>query len=185
MQPEDLPGFLDFLREAGRLKKERRRGWVVKVKVTDAESVADHSWRTALMALILGGSRGLDTQRMTAMALIHDLSEAVTGDLTPEDEQDPRRKRELADEAFQRLLSLLPASMRSNLALLWQEYQQSTTEEAQLVRELDKVEMALQAEEYGREGYNKAALAEFLSHSERSVRDRELIQLLHVLRGAS
>ena len=185
MTEEEIRGFLNFLRDAGQLKKERRRGWVVKVNITDPESVADHSWRTALMALVLGGSRGLDTQRMTGMALIHDIGEAITGDLTPEDEKDRRRKREREDEAVRRLLFLLPASLRKVLTPLWDEYAQGATEEARLVRELDKVEMALQAEEYAQEGQDKKALAEFRDHSERLVRDPDLIQLLQALRGAS
>jgi len=74
--------LLDFLIVAGRLKTIPRTGWVDS-GVGEPESVADHSFRTALAAMILSDSMGLDTCKVMRMALLHDLAEAETGDITP------------------------------------------------------------------------------------------------------
>jgi HD superfamily phosphodiesterase len=66
-------GLVKVLKTAGRLKKEMRRGWVVKAGIPNPESVADHTFRTVLLAMLLGDSRHFDTEKMMRMALIHDL----------------------------------------------------------------------------------------------------------------
>ena len=72
--------LLDLLSETGLLKKVQRTGWVLK-GVKDVESVAEHTWRVALMALILAPQLGLDQLKLTKMALVHDLGEASIGDI--------------------------------------------------------------------------------------------------------
>ena len=68
-----------FFVRSGRLKAERRRGWVKKLGLNNPESVADHSYRTALMAMVISDSRGLDTVKAVRLALLHDLPEAIVG----------------------------------------------------------------------------------------------------------
>ena len=78
MRPEAL---LEILRVAARLKTNTRHCFTAPER---AESVADHSWRTALMAMLLSGEeeyRDLDMDRVIRMCLIHDLGEAFTGDI--------------------------------------------------------------------------------------------------------
>ncbi|MBI4258385.1 MAG: HD domain-containing protein [Thaumarchaeota archaeon] len=179
MKPEDCTSLITFLRYAGALKKEIRRGWILKVNVRDAESVADHSWRTALLALIVAGYKGLDVERAMGMALIHDVGESVIGDLTPEDADAPR-KGVLEDEAVQRILSTLPEVVKTVLSSLWEEYKAGASSEARLVRELDKVEMALQAEEYRLDGYDASKLKEFKEYARGLVKDRDLVDLLGI-----
>src|SRR5688572_1987599 len=70
---------------AGKLKRVRRKGWVDR-GVPDAESVADHSYRLALLAWAVARQRGLDADRALKMALFHDLAEAEVGDETPFDD---------------------------------------------------------------------------------------------------
>src|SRR5919197_1409601 len=69
---------------AGKLKQVRRKGWVDR-GVVDAESVADHSYRLALLAWAVASGRGLDADRALRIALFHDLAEAEVGDETPFD----------------------------------------------------------------------------------------------------
>src|SRR5262245_57028480 len=84
-------GLARFLHRAGRLKATPRTGWIDRgVPVGEAESVADHSFRVALLAwlaahLAAADDPALDVDRVLALALIHDLAEALTGDLTPYD----------------------------------------------------------------------------------------------------
>ncbi len=69
----DAQALLKFFSQSGRLKSEKRRGWLMKLGLAHPESVADHTYRTALMALVLSDSRGLDTANAVRLALLHDL----------------------------------------------------------------------------------------------------------------
>ena len=71
------------------------------------ESVADHSYRTALMAMVFSDIRGLDTEKAVKMALLHDLPEALVGDSIP-GERTPAEKKRMESAAMRTLLSDLP-----------------------------------------------------------------------------
>jgi putative hydrolase of HD superfamily len=70
-----------LMKHSGKLKELKRTGWV-ESGILEPESVADHSYRTTLLAMILSDQKGLDTLKTVKMALLHDLVESVTGDLT-------------------------------------------------------------------------------------------------------
>jgi len=171
---KNLVGF--FVR-SGRLKAERRRGWVKKLRLTNPESVADHSYRTALMAMVISDSRGLDTERALRLALLHDLPEAVVGDAMPEERSGPR-KTAIETKAMEELLSALPPGLRSLYQATWLEFVNGTSEEARLVRQLDKLEMAIQAWEYAHESSDPALAREFLATAREHVKDKGLVELL-------
>src|SRR2546430_11535806 len=79
MQTDDLEGVLAFLRAAERLKTVTRSGWT---SAGEQESVAEHTWRLCLMAMVLyGRTPGIDLARLLKMCLIHDLGEAIGGDV--------------------------------------------------------------------------------------------------------
>ena len=152
---------------AGKLKRVRRKGWVDR-GVPDAESVADHSYRLAVLAWALATERGLDADRALKVALLHDLAEAEVGDETPFDDAladgtfDRQRfdgpaprdvARRAAKHARERaaidaLVASLPDAVGSELRALSSEYEAQASAEARLVKELDRVETLLQAEEY-------------------------------------
>lgn len=157
----DPNGLIDFIAEAGRLKKLPRTGWV-ESGVPDPESVADHSFRVALIALVLADERGLDSLKAVRMALLHDLAEAETGDLTPsQKEADPERFRRAEDAAMVKLLGKLPEAIRGAYRAAWVEFSEASTEEARLVRDADKLEMLMQASEYQREMGDPGKLMRF------------------------
>ena len=144
----DTDGLIDFIAEAGRLKRLPRTGWV-ESGVPDPESVADHSFRVALIALVLADAKGLDSLKAVRMALLHDLAEAETGDLTPVQKgADPEASKRVEDEAMGRLLDKLPEAIRGAYRDAWREFSEASTEEARLVRDADKLEMVIQASEY-------------------------------------
>ena len=75
----DLDGILAFLRSAERLKTVRRSGWTSE---GEQESVAEHTWRLCLMAMVLyGRDPAVDLGRLLRICLIHDLGEAIGGDI--------------------------------------------------------------------------------------------------------
>lgn len=144
------------------LKGVPRRGWLRHAIPRDSvESVADHSYGTALLGWLLCPA-GLDRGRVLELALLHDLAEVLTGDITPADRVDPERKRTQERAA---LAQLLEGSDRRQEALeLWAEYAAQETQEARFVKAVDKLDMALQSRIYERQ--TGSDLAEF-RHSAR------------------
>ncbi len=174
-------GLVRTLEISGRLKKEHRQGWIAKVGILDPESVADHSFRTALIAMLLGDSRGLDTGKMMRMALIHDLGEVIIGDLTPLDAAKIGTKRHDETRAIEEIFSHIPKPMRERYLDLWQEFCDGSSEEAKLVLDADKLEMALQASEYEKEGYPKEMLSEFKASAKQRIHDTKILNIIRRL----
>ena len=142
MRADELDGVLGFLRAAERLKTVTRSGWT---STGEAESVAEHTWRLCLMAMVLyGRAENIDLARLLKMCLIHDLGEAIGGDV-PAPAQvagSPKAGQERVD-----LLSLvepLPAAGRREILELWDEYEAASSPEAKLAKGLDKLETILQ-----------------------------------------
>ena len=163
MEPELAGGMLRFLALAGRLKETARAGWALRGNVPP-ESVADHSFRVALLALVLSGDADppLDRERCVAMALVHDLAESLVGDITPYDGVSTEEKHRREREAMEHLAAL---AGDPRLLRLWEEYQAAATPEARFVKDLDKLETVLQAAEY--EEARGTELAEFREMGER------------------
>jgi len=63
-----------------------------KLGLKNPESVADHAYCVAAIAMVLSDSKKLDSEKILKMAILHDLAESITGDLTPED--GPKQKKE-------------------------------------------------------------------------------------------
>jgi len=142
MQTDDLEGVLAFLRAAERLKTVTRSGWT---SAGEQESVAEHTWRLCLMAMLLyGRTPGIDLARLLKMCLIHDLGEAIGGDVPAPAQQAGGNKadRERADLLL--LISPLPPELQNEIRELWDEYEAADSREARLVKGLDKLETILQ-----------------------------------------
>jgi putative hydrolase of HD superfamily len=146
-----LDSLFRFWQYAAELKVEPRKGWQRKVEGR-VESVADHSFGVALLALYEGERRGHDLEKILKLALIHDLEEAITGDLTPKDKARLGRTKvqKVREAAIRELVSKLPAKSRASYLGLWTDLRERRSKEARLVHQLDKVEMAFQANEYGK-----------------------------------
>lgn len=138
----DLDGVLSFLRTAERLKSTPRSGWTT---AGERESVAAHTWRLSLMAAVLADRfPGVDLARLLKICLIHDLGEALHGDIPA-----PRQSSETSKAARERedlisVLAPLPARLQEELTGLWDEYEAARTAEARLAKGLDKLETILQ-----------------------------------------
>jgi putative hydrolase of HD superfamily len=169
--------FLDFLASAGALKRTARAGWTRR-SLPLGESVADHSFRCALIALVLGDARGLDTGKLMRMALLHDLPEALTGDITPLDGIRDTEKRKLEDHAMARIL----ADLAPHHHEVWLELRERRTPEASLMADIDKFELGLQAWEFGKRipEFDASSLIEY---AQARIEDRMLHDLLSNLTG--
>ncbi|KAL7530850.1 hypothetical protein ACHAWF_005267 [Thalassiosira exigua] len=158
---------VDFFALTRALKTTRRTGWVMS-GVREAESIADHMYRMSLMAMVASFSgAALDTDRCIKLALIHDLAEARVGDITPHCGVSDGDKHAMELEAMERVRELLgPALGGDEMRALWKEYEEGATEEARLLKDLDKIEMIMQAQEYEAEGNHEKSLDQFFSSTE-------------------
>jgi putative hydrolases of HD superfamily len=137
------PPILDFLRAAEALKTAKRSGWT---STGEKESVAEHTWRLCLMALVLHPSfPEVDFERLIKICIVHDLGEAIGGDI-PAPEQAGRSESKSASERrdLLQLVALLPVKLRDEVTSLWDEYEAAQSPEARLAKALDKLETILQ-----------------------------------------
>lgn len=167
----------------GRLKETPRTGWLDRgIPACATESVADHSFGVALLTWLLAPDE-LDRARAIELALIHDLAEAVVGDLTPYDRSelqhlDPAARVEMLnrrqirsaersaakyaaeDAAMEEMSVSLPLDRRLQLLDLWAELRERMSPEAQFVKEMDILESWLQSRRY-RDRYPDAPMESF------------------------
>ncbi|MBS7651321.1 MAG: HD domain-containing protein [Candidatus Bathyarchaeia archaeon] len=184
MKEEPFESVLRFIHDVGRIKSVIRTGWREKVGIEKPESVADHMYRTAVISMIISDLEGFDTEKVLRMALLHDLAEAFTGDLTPTQKEiyTPSNFMELEEEAIRKILSNLPENLSNRYLSIWREMQDSESEEAKLVRSVDKLEMAIQAKEYIGQGYAAERLDEFITSAEFKIQNSKTLQLLKILK---
>ena len=170
-----LKKFIKFLEITGILKRTQRTGWV-DVGVYQPESVADHTFRTALLCMLYADMEVLDPLKLLRMALIHDLPEALIGDLMPLQKNSETKENE--ENAIHQILSLLPKMQGENYLAVWNEYQAGKTIEAKAVRQLEKIEMAIQAKEYEKLGSANKSLERFIKSAKDATAWPELRRLL-------
>ena len=174
---DQLVRFWEF---AAKLKAEPRRGWLKILRLQRIESVADHSFALSLLCLFEGEKRSYNVERLLKLALLHDLEEAITGDLTPQDKESREENvlRTQKISAREQLLSYFPEENQRAYRELWSELENEESKEAQLVHELDKLEMVLQANEYAKGGIETTKLKEFYESSLAAIKDPKLKRLL-------
>ena len=135
--------FLDILHVAERLKDTTRHCTTSNGR---PESVAEHSWRVSLMAMLLRAEfPALDMDKVVSMCLIHDLGECFTGDIPSFQKTAADSERE--DSLLQRWVGTLPEPLRGTLAGLYREMEALKTPEAKLYKALDKLEAVIQHNE--------------------------------------
>lgn len=142
METDDIIGCLQFLHEAERLKQVFRTSWT---SGGHPESAASHSWRLCLMALVFArGFPEADFGRLIKLCIVHDLGEAIRGDI-PAIEQTPGAPKAAEERAdLLTLAASLPEAIRAEIVALWDEYEAAATPEAKVAKALDKLETMLQ-----------------------------------------
>lgn len=150
-----LKEIIGFFHEIGKLREVERKGFVV-CGIKDAQSSAEHSFRFAVMAMILGEGRSIDVNKAIRMALVHDMAEARIGDIITWKAFEMGEKEKLAKErkALEDITKPLGKEGQEILKL-WEEFEFGDTPEARFAKEIDKLEMVFQAFEYEHEGKEK------------------------------
>jgi 5'-deoxynucleotidase YfbR-like HD superfamily hydrolase len=167
----------DILLEAVALKEVIRAGWV-RAGVPRPESVADHSWGVAWLVLALLPEE-LDRERALLYAVLHDLPEVRTGDLTPRDGVSRAAKHAREREGMAALCAALPSPRGAALLRVWEDYEAQADPESRFVRQLDRLDMAIQAVRYGaRDGLD---LGEFVESAGAAITDPGLRRVLDAL----
>jgi len=175
-----------FFHSVLQLKSVRRAGWVSKVKIKDAESVADHTFSMCAVTMLLSDMLGLNTQKAMKMVILHDLAESIVGDYVPGDVKSGL-KMAREQKAMRLILSGLPQKTKSEYEKIWAEYLQNKTGVAKFVHRTDKLEMAMQANHYAKQGYSGKLLAPFFESAKMAVGDEGDIvsEILNSLRPRS
>lgn len=156
MNAAELRAVVRLCHEAGHLKHSRRTGWW-RAGVKDPETVAEHSWRTALIAYFLAIAEGADPGRTVTIGVFHDLAEARTGDI------EYVGKHYVAPAAGEAIIrdqadGLPAAVMDGLLAIVAQAEHHDLSPEAMCAQDADKLECLLQAREYEQQGYQNARM---------------------------
>jgi len=162
-----------FYNHLVKLKETKRSGWV-KNKIKNPESVADHSYAVAMLALTVSLPKGVDRNKLVKMALVHDFAESLTGDLIhegPNKSIDTNKKKQLEINAVKKIFSKEP-----DLLKLVMESLNNKTKEAKLLSELDKLEMFMQSKYY--ETKTGKSLEEFQKSAVKAVKSKTLKKYL-------
>ena len=156
--------LLEFFKKMDELKNTQRKGWVL-AGIPNPESVASHSYMCALLVYMFGPEAGVNVSKAIKMALVHDMGESITGDITPHDNISPEKKTSFENDA---LIKLCAYANNKEMLELWKEYAERKTPEAIFVHHLDKLEMAIQAYNYEMM-YPEKNLDEFWTSAEKKI----------------
>jgi len=168
--------IIDFFKTAANLKKISRQGWVDKLSLENPESVADHSYSMAVISMVISDLENYNSEKIIKMVLLHDLAESKIGDHTPE-QLSKEKKNKLENNTFNQIIKNLPNLIKSQYLQIWQEYQENTSLESKLVHQIDKLEMALQANIYKKNGHSQEELEPFFESAKTDITDPKLKEL--------
>lgn len=176
-----LADILNFLIKVGELKSKPRKGWELIGKEKPG-TVAEHSYRTAIMAWFLGeqSSTKLNLGKVIKTALIHEITEIKTADHPPFSEEVLQDKEQWPDafdrwprtsksdkeknslkeeqqeiEALKELTSELPSDLKKEIRKLQLGYIKKLSKEARFVKQVSRLEGLLQVLEYGEEDHKR------------------------------
>lgn len=155
--------LISFFFQFNHLKNIYRQGWLKGLldteKITDAESIADHSWSVAMLAISLIEKYKLDYDitKCMKLSLVHELGEIYAGDFTPKDNVTKEEKHELEKEAVKRVLASV--EFENDFYEVWEEFENQETKESVFIKQLDKLEFMMQASCYDLDvSYLKASI---------------------------
>jgi len=174
---ENTSGLAEFFQTILQLKSIQRQGWKDKLDMKNPESVADHCYSTAVIAMVLADLKKLDVTKIIKMSLLHDLAETITGDMTTE-QTTKSKKIEAESRAMKKILGTLDGSQKTEYWKIWREYLQNKSKESKLLHQIDKLEMAIQASEYAKLGFTKNQIMPFFKSAKNEITDPKLRKIL-------
>ena len=138
----EVQGIVQFLRDAERLKNVYRTAWT---SGGQPESTAAHTWRLCVSAMLFARYfPEVEVERLLKMCIIHDLGEAIGGDIPAIHQQANAPKASQERRDLITLLQPLPTAIQQEIVALWDEYEAATTPTAKVAKALDKLETLMQ-----------------------------------------
>ncbi|MHA1143608.1 MAG: HD domain-containing protein [Candidatus Helarchaeota archaeon] len=132
----------EFFQKTIELKKIKRQGWLDhEIQFNRIESVADHVFGVALLCYCMTDSREETQEKAIAGALVHDIAESIIGDISPKSGVSQALKFEKEKNAMIQLNELIKADVLAE----WLTLEEKSSTWARLVKQLDKIEMLIQA----------------------------------------
>ncbi|MBS1793726.1 MAG: HD domain-containing protein [Acidobacteria bacterium] len=152
---DELEKCFGFILELEKLKAVTRR--TKPLGLDRYENSAEHSWQTALLALVLArfGAENLDVERVVKMLLVHDVGEIDADDVFFFDEAGRAAAKEKELAGIRRIFGLLPDEQAAELFALWNEFENGTSSEAKFARAVDRVMPILQNIHNGRQSWTE------------------------------
>lgn len=152
----------EFFDDIDKLKHTERSGWIKHDVERPRDTIASHSFGSALIGWVLSEKEGLDSDKVVKMLLMHDLIMAYVEDFTPEDDEfDSKKEKEI--EASEKLFEDVPDEIEEEFRDLFNELQEMNSAEAKIVNESDKLDTLFQASKYS-ESSEKDFLREFIEY---------------------
>lgn len=183
---KNLQEVVEFADLIEKLKKVKRAGWVQKLQTDNVESVADHTFGTTFLAMVLSDLKRKNVEKIVRMALLHDLEEAIIGDLSPHDKAKISKKdlKKIKAQGKKKLIDSFPKKLRQKYAKILKEHDDYVTKESKLLNEIDNLEMIFQALNYEKEGFDKEKLNEFWNWIPEVVKpkDKDVIKIFELLK---
>jgi putative hydrolases of HD superfamily len=183
LQEKEAAPIIRAYFELCHLKQLFRQGWLRRgIPRERCESVAEHSFGVAVLALWLSqayypqrcSGPSLDQNKVLRMALLHDCGEIYAGDIVPSDAVSAEEKHAWELDAVRQVFNKLPDG--ESYVQVWLEFEAGESPEAQFIRQLDRLEMGLQASVYTAQGFE--GLEQFFTSARQALVDEKLIELL-------
>lgn len=187
--------FLKFFNEIRKLKETLRSGWVIN-KIKNPESIAEHTFRAAIMAWFLGEKKKkLSLKRLLKISLVHSLGEVYPHNALSDSPKEPqtwpiiykkekdktiREKYEKENKALTNLLANLPKGLKNEVKNLWLDYKKGLTPEGRFFKQINRAESFLQSLEYWKK-YKKPAQGPWWGWASKFFDDELLLDFIKVM----
>jgi len=172
--------LIHYLFEVGHLKNVKRSGWWLFGNKAP-ESVAEHSFRCAVLGYFLAKSEGVDTFKVLMMCLFHDIHEARTNDLH-KIAQKYIKLEDAESRASQEQISPLKNPERKEVEDILNELFSRETKESIVAKDADLLECAMQAREYQIQGYEAAV--DWIKRAKSKLKTESAQKLLSLLENS-
>ncbi|MFE9398271.1 HD family hydrolase [Streptomyces flavidovirens] len=146
-------GTAGYLLEMGALKRGKRSGWWI-AGIKDPETIAEHSWRTAVIGSVLALMEGADPAKVALLCTFHDSQETRVGDIP----WIGRRYLDAADNEKVTADQVADAHpvVAEGIKAIVREYEHGDSLEVLVAHDADKLECTIQGVEYLQQGYPAA-----------------------------
>ena len=173
----DLKDIAKFFFETGQLKRVKRSGWWL-IGINNPESVAEHSFRAAMIGYVLADMEKADTNKVVKICLFNDFHEARINDLHKVGQRYVDFKK-AEKKAFTEQMERMPKNIAKELNKLFDEFQNDGSKEGIVARDADLLENFVQAKEYYDHGYKEAK--DWMTNIKKVVKTKSAKQLIKVI----